>query len=179
MSVGNEYLRAVQKRFLTIKDLGDGTFEQLTEEDIHWTYNAQTNSIAVIVKHVSGNMVSRWTDIFTTDGEKPDRNREEEFVDTIRSKEEMIALWEKGWNTLFNTISQLTEEDLLKEIYIRGESHTVIDAIERQVAHYAYHIGQIVFIGKQIRGKEWKSLTIPKGKSEEYLKEMLEKHRGN
>ncbi|GGH70111.1 hypothetical protein GCM10010978_04700 [Compostibacillus humi] len=151
----------------------------MTEEDIHWTYNAQTNCVAVIVKHVSGNMVSRWTDIFTTDGEKPDRNREEEFVDTIRSKEEMIALWEKGWNTLFNTIGQLTEEDLLKEIYIRGESHTVIDAIERQVAHYAYHIGQIVFIGKQIKGKEWKSLTIPKGKSEEYLKEMLEKHRGN
>src|SRR5690606_4252157 len=119
----------------------------------------------------------RWTDFLTTDGEKPYRNREQEFEDILSSKQELIAAWEKGWNVLFATLNELKEEDLLKNVYIRGERHTVIEAIERQMSHYSYHIGQIVYIGKQIKGEKWESLSIPKGKSEEFLQQMLKLHQ--
>src|SRR5690625_3814152 len=177
MNIGDEYLKVVQERFRGIKELGDKTIQQLSEEDIHWLLNDNSNSIAVIVKHVSGNMISRWTDFLTSDGEKPNRNRDDEFIDDVSSKQQLISIWENGWKTLFETIGELREEDLLKTIYIRGESHTVIDAIERQMSHYAYHIGQIVYIGKQIRDENWETLSIPKGKSKEYLHEMLKKNR--
>ncbi len=177
MKVGNEYLKVVQKRFRSIKELGDKTIRQLSEEDIHWTLNETSNSIAVIVKHLSGNMVSRWTDFLISDGEKPNRNRDQEFINDISSKQEMISIWEKGWSVLFEAIDALAERDLLKTVYIRGERHTVIEAIERQMAHYAYHIGQIVYVGKQIKNKRWNSLSIPKGKSEEYLQERLKTHK--
>nr|WP_306299011.1 DUF1572 family protein [Bacillus sp. OV166] len=150
---------------------------QLSEDDIHWTLNEGSHSVAVIVKHLSGNMVSRWSDFLSSDGEKPYRNREQEFQDNILSKQELIAIWEKGWNILFNTLSDLGEQDLLKNIFICSESHTVVDAIERQMAHYSYHIGQIVYIGKQLKDKDWKSLSIPEGKSEEYLKYMQKKRK--
>src|SRR5699024_7138822 len=133
--------------------------------------------IAVIVKHVSGNMVSRWSDFLTTDGEKADRNREQEFIDDISRKLDIITYWEKGWKDLCDTLHGLDELDLMKNISIRGENHLVMGAIERQVAHYAYHVGQIVYIGKQLKGENWKSLSIPRGKSEEYLKEMLKKQK--
>ena len=177
MTVGKEYLKVVQERLRSVKELGDKAIEQLSEDEIHWSLNKSSNSIAIIVKHLSGNMVSRWTDFLTTDGEKRNRNRDQEFTDTITSKQEMISIWEKGWNTLFKAIDQLGEADLLKKIYIRGESHTVIDAIERQLAHYAYHIGQIVYVGKQIKSEEWESLSIPTGKSAEYMRQMLESQR--
>ncbi|WP_416828274.1 DUF1572 domain-containing protein [Ectobacillus polymachus] len=177
MNLGIEYLKVVKERFNDVKRLGDNTISQLSEEDIHWGFNEASNSIAVIVKHVSGNMISRWTDFLTTDGEKPNRNRDQEFEDNISSKQELISIWEKGWNTLFKTLNELGEQDLLKNIYIRGESHTVVEAIERQMAHYAYHIGQIVYIGKQLKDANWESLSIPKGKSEEHLQQMLKKHR--
>ncbi|WP_449540292.1 DUF1572 domain-containing protein [Ferdinandcohnia sp. Marseille-Q9671] len=177
MTIGNEYLKVVQERFRSVKELGDKTIQQLSDEDIHWAFNTSSNSIAIIVKHVSGNMISRWTDFLTTDGEKKDRNRDQEFENTISSKEEMISIWERGWETLFHAINHLKEEDLGKTITIRGESHSVIDAIERQIAHYAYHVGQIVYVGKQRKDLEWESLSIPIGKSDEYVRKMLEKHR--
>jgi hypothetical protein len=178
MNFGDEYLKVVKNRFNSVKGLGDKTISQLSQEDIHWTLNEGSNSVAVIVKHLSGNMVSRWSDFLTSDGEKPYRDREQEFNNNNSSKQDLIAMWEKGWNTLFATLNDLEEKDLLKEIYIRSESHTVVDAIERQMAHYAYHIGQIVYIGKQLKGEDWKSLSIPKGKSEEFLQEMQKKHKG-
>ncbi|WP_368985181.1 DUF1572 family protein [Caldifermentibacillus hisashii] len=179
MNIVNEYLRVVMERFKSIKTLGDKTIEQLSEKDIHWTYNQESNSIAVIVKHLSGNMISRWTDLLTSDGEKENRNRDEEFIDDIPSKLEMINVWEKGWDVLIDTLTGLKEEDLLKTIKICGEKHFVLEAIERQMTHYAYHVGQIVYIGKQLKDSEWKTLSIPRGKSEDYRKEMLEKHRDN
>ncbi len=177
MSFGNEYLNVIRERFKSVKDLGDKTINQLSEEDIHWTYNNESNSVAIIVKHLSGNMISRWTDFLTSDGEKPYRNRDQEFENTGSSKHELMADLEKGWNILFDTLSDLEEQDLLKMIYIRNERHTVVDAIERQMAHYAYHVGQIVYIGKQLKDQDWKSLSIPKGKSEEYLEYMQKKHK--
>lgn len=177
LELGKEYLKIVIDRFQSVKILGDKTINQLSEQELHWSYNSESNSIAVIVKHVSGNMVSRWSDFLTTDGEKADRNREQEFIDDISRKLDIITYWEKGWKVLFDTLHGLDELDLMKNISIRGENHLVMEAIERQVAHYAYHVGQIVYIGKQLKGENWKSLSIPRGKSEEYLKEMLKKQK--
>jgi len=177
MSIGNEYLTIVMDRFKSVKGLGDKTIHQLSEDEIYWTYHTESNSVAIIVKHMSGNMVSRWTDFLTTDGEKDDRDRDDEFVDDIPSKSELIIVWEKGWKILLDTLAHLGEGDLLKHIYIRGERHIVLDAIERQMAHYAYHVGQIVYIGKQVKGNQWENLSIHKGKSEEYLKQMLDKRQ--
>lgn len=177
MNLGNEYLKVVQERFESVKNLGDKTIDQLIEEEIHWKFNGSSNSIAIIVKHLSGNMVSRWSDFLTSDGEKSFRNRDQEFEDDISSKQEMITVWNKGWNTLLVTLNVLESQDLLKNITIRGEPHTVLEAIERQMAHYAYHVGQIVFIGKQLKDENWETLSIPKGKSEEYLQQKLKKHR--
>lgn len=141
MSIEREYLQAVVNRFKEVKKLGDNTFEQIGEKEINWTYNSSSNSIAIIVKHMSGNMISRWTDFLNTDGEKEYRNREEEFTDNISSKEELHTVWENGWKVLIDSLTNLKEEDLLKTIYIRGEGHLVLEAIERQMAHYAYHVG--------------------------------------
>jgi len=175
--VEQEYLKAVISRFEEMKKLGDKTFQRLTDTDIHWQPNEESNSIAIIVKHVSGNMISRWTDFLTTDGEKPSRNRDVEFLDTISSIEELTTTWSKGWKSLFETLHSLKADDLLKNIYIRGEKHSVIEAIERQVAHYSYHVGQIVYIAKQLKRKEWDSLSISVGKSDEFLREMVKKHK--
>ncbi|GAA0594883.1 DUF1572 domain-containing protein [Virgibacillus siamensis] len=176
MNLGKTYLQVVSSRFNAMKKQGDQTINRLSEEEIHWTYNDVSNSVAVIVKHLNGNMISRWTNMLHSDGEKPHRNRDREFEDDIGSKQELIFAWEKGWETLFATLDSLKEDDLLKSIYIRGEEHTVLDAIERQMAHYASHVGQIIYIGKQLLGDGWESLSIPKGKSQEYLDEMLKKH---
>lgn len=178
MNIGKEYLTIVIERCKSVKSLGDKTITLLSDEELHWAFNEESNSIAVIVKHVSGNMISRWTDFLYSDGEKSFRNRDQEFIDDIYSKQELISIWEKGWTIFLDTLNTITEENLLKDVYIRGEKHLVIDAIERQMAHYAYHIGQIVYIGKQIKGHHWESLSIPKGKSEEFLQQML-KHKPN
>src|SRR5690625_314725 len=132
MSIGNEYLTIVMDRFKSVKGLGDKTIHQLSEDEIYWTYHTESNSVAIIVKHMSGNMVSRWTDFLTTDGEKDDRDRDDEFVDDIPSKSELIIVWEKGWKILLDTLAHLGEGDLLKHIYIRGERHIVLDAIDRK-----------------------------------------------
>jgi hypothetical protein len=176
MTIGKEYLNVSNARFQSVKQLGDKAIGQLSDEELRWSANDASNSIAIIVKHMSGNMISRWTDFLTSDGEKPNRKRDEEFLDTLSSKVEILGAWGKGWDILFDAIGNLNEADLLKTITIRGEKHTVIDAIERQLAHYSYHVGQIVFIGKLLKNGSWESLSIPAGKSEEYLQEMLDKH---
>ncbi|MBL4953035.1 DUF1572 family protein [Neobacillus sp. YIM B02564] len=169
MNIGSEYLKIVIARLKSVKSLGDKTISQLSEEDIHWQYNPESNSVAIIVKHLSGNMISRWTDFLTTDGEKENRNRDDKFVDNITPMSELMAIWEKGWQTLLQTLTSLTEEDLLKNVYIRGERHSVLDAIERQVTHYASHVGQIVYIGKMLKNDQWESLSIPRGQSEKWF----------
>lgn len=179
MNIGHEYLKIIIERFKSVKSLGDKTINQLSEKDIFWAYNSESNSAATIVKHMSGNMVSRWTDFLTSDGEKDFRNRDEEFINDLSSKTEVTMVWEKGWRTLMEAMRGLTEQDLVKTITIRGERHLVMEAIERQLAHYAYHVGQLVYIGKQVKNDRWESLSIPKGKSEEYLKEMLDKYHGS
>jgi len=177
MSLGKTYLNVVQERFKLVKADGDKTLAQLDMEQLHWAVNEVSNSIAVIVKHVSGNMISRWTDFLTSDGEKKTRNRDDEFLDSIASKEELIAVWEKGWDVFLNTLNSLTEEDLLKSVTIRGQQHTVIDAIERQMAHYASHVGQIIYVAKQIKGGDWQTLSIPRGQSQVYT-EKIKKDSG-
>jgi Protein of unknown function (DUF1572) len=163
----NNYLESVKKQFEYYKMLGEKTFEQLTDDNLFWKYNNESNSIANIVMHLSGNMLSRWTDFLTTDGEKAWRNREAEFENNIQNKTELISLWHNGWDCLFDTLNTLNYNDLEKIIYIRNQGHTVQEAINRQLAHYPYHVGQIVFIGKML-SEVWHSLSIPKGNSETY-----------
>lgn len=175
------YLNSIQKQFEYYKNLGDKTLRQLNEAQLFWTYNEESNSIAILVKHISGNMLSRWTNFLTEDGEKEWRNRDEEFINTFNNKEEVLAYWEKGWQCLFDAIHSLTSEDLERIIYIRNHGHTVVEAINRQLCHYSYHIGQIVFLGKMMKNQEWQSLSIPKGKSsgynaEKFAKEKSRKH---
>ncbi|QHS56413.1 DUF1572 domain-containing protein [Mucilaginibacter sp. 14171R-50] len=158
------YLNSAIKQFEYYKQLGERTFAQVSDEQLFWQFNSESNSIATIVKHLAGNMRSRWTDMLTTDGEKPDRDREAEFDNHVASRTEMLALWENGWQVLLNTLHSLHEADLDKIIYIRNEAHTVMEAINRQLAHYPYHVGQIVYIGK-MSAADWHSLTIPRGGS--------------
>ena len=167
------FIESVKKQFAYYKHLGDKTFEQLQEPDFFWQFNDESNSIAVIVKHLWGNMLSRWIDIFTTDGEKEWRNRDSEFEADLNSATEVLEKWEVGWNCLFNTLNSLSESDLNKIIYIRNEGHTVQEAINRQLAHYPYHVGQIVFIGKMIQNEKWQSLSIPRNKSNQYNAEKF------
>ncbi|PUZ22856.1 hypothetical protein DCC81_20770 [Chitinophaga parva] len=158
------YKQSLTKRLLTYKTLGERTFAQLDEAHIHWQPLGEPNSIYIIVKHIAGNMLSRFTDFLTTDGEKPWRERDAEFKDdTAISKADMIALWEKGWNCLLQAIEALQPGDFEKTVYIRQEPHTVVDALNRQLAHYPYHVGQIVYLGKMLAGTSWQSLSIPKG----------------
>lgn len=174
----NSYIHSILKQFEYYKMLGDKTFEQVENKDIQWQYNSDSNSLSIIVKHIVGNMLSRWTNFLTEDGEKEWRHRDTEFEYSYFTKKDMIAAWEKGWNCLFNAIKPLQEDDLERIVYIRNQGHTVTEAINRQLAHYSYHIGQIVFLGKMIKGNEWKSLSIPKGKSISYNKEKFDKTKG-
>ncbi|MBM7646823.1 hypothetical protein JOD45_003057 [Scopulibacillus daqui] len=160
--IANEYLRVVHQRFTEMKKTAERAIDQLNENDLNWCPNEESNSAAVIIKHMSGNMISRWTDLFTTDGEKASRHRDEEFINDINSRNELMTKWEMGWGCLFNVIAQLTEEDLMRTVFIRNEPHSVIEAIERQMYHYSYHIGQIVYIAKQIKDRDWQTLTIPR-----------------
>lgn len=171
----NNYLESAIKQFEYYKMLGEKTFEQLTDEQLFWQYNQESNSIATIVKHLWGNMLSRWTDFLTTDGEKEWRKRDAEFDNDIADKAELLSKWNEGWDCLFNALNPLTEDDLSKEIYIRNQGHSVIEAINRQLAHYPYHIGQIVFIGKMVCNDNWTSLSIPKGNSKEYNTDKFSK----
>ena len=171
----NSYLESIRKQFEYYKMLGDNTFEQITENELFWKANEESNSIAMIVKHLNGNMLSRWTDFLNSDGEKTWRKRDEEFDNDIKTKKELLSKWNEGWDCLFNAITPLTENDLEKEVYIRNMGHSVVEAINRQIAHYSYHVGQIVFIGKVIQNENWNSLSIPKGESKKYNKEKFSK----
>lgn len=168
MNATTSYLESVKKQFLYYKMLGEKAMEQLEPEQLFLAVNEDTNSIAVIVKHLSGNMLSRWTDFLTTDGEKETRNRDAEFENDLHTKEEVLAAWNSGWDCFLKALDSLLPEQLSEIIYIRNEGHTVIEAINRQLAHYPYHIGQIVFYAKQLKNGEWNSLSIPKNKSNSY-----------
>jgi hypothetical protein len=170
------YLDSVKTRFAYYKTLGEQTFAQLNDEGLFWRYNDESNSIATIVKHLAGNMLSRWTDFLTSDGEKPGRDRDKEFDNDIESRQELLSLWNEGWDCLFKALDSIKDEDLQKDVYIRGERHSVVDAINRQLSHYPYHVGQIVFVGKMIAGSNWASLSIPKGNSQTFNAEKFAKH---
>jgi hypothetical protein len=168
----SNYLSSVISQFDYYKSLGESTFEQLTEEQIYWQPSSESNSIATIVMHLKGNMLSRWTDFLSTDGEKEWRNRDIEFENSSLSMKEIIMQWNLAWNCLFDTLNSLSEDDFNKIVYIRNQPHSVIEAINRQMAHYPYHIGQIVFIGKMICNENWKPLSIPKGQSRQFNAKM-------
>lgn len=166
--IGNEYLTTAIKRLNYYKDLSEKTFEQLDEKDFHSVPSPESNSIAIIVQHMAGNMLSRFTNFLTEDGEKEWRQRDAEFEIHKYSKQQILEIWKKGWACVFNALDSLETDDLLKTITIRNEPLTVIDAINRQLAHYAYHIGQIIFIGKMIKDKSWNNLSVPKGQSQQF-----------
>jgi Protein of unknown function (DUF1572) len=174
--IGTIYLESAIKRLMAYKTLGDKTFEQLDEKGFHFVPNESSNSIAVIIRHLHGNMLSRWTNFLTEDGEKEGRNRDTEFTSPAMSKDDLIALWEEGWYCLLSALQSLQADDLLKTIYIRHEPLIAIDAINRQLAHYPHHVGQIVYIGKMIRNEKWESLSIPKGGSGDFNERMKDEH---
>lgn len=167
------------KRFEYYKMLGDKSFEQLSDEQIFWQFNEENNSIAIIIKHIAGNMLSRWTNFLLEDGEKSWRNRDEEFINTFKTKDEVLEYWEKGWKCLFDALNQINDENLYSTIYIRNEPHSVIDAVFRQLAHYPYHIGQIVFIAKMLKNEDWKTLSIARNKSDDFNSDMKTKFAEN
>lgn len=177
MEANSQFLESAKKQFLYYKTLGEKAIDQLEDDQLFISLNEDTNSIAQIVKHLSGNMLSRWTDFLTSDGEKEWRNRDDEFVDTYKSKEELLENWNKGWNCLFEAINPLKPEQLSDIIYIRNEGHSVVEAINRQLAHYPYHIGQIVFYAKLLKKTEWESLSIPKNKSGDYNSEKFSREK--
>lgn len=159
------YLVHTIELFHYYKNLGEKAINQLNEEEIQWQKNEDSNSIAIIIKHLAGNMRSRWTDFLTSDGEKTWRNRDGEFVNHFTTREELMQQWEDGWACLLAALEPLKSTDMDKIVYIRGEPHTIIDAINRQLAHYAYHIGQIVYLAKMHKAADWKSLSVPRNKS--------------
>ncbi|MGW9685893.1 DUF1572 family protein [Flagellimonas sp. 2504JD1-5] len=173
MKFQENYLKSVQFEFRRYKTMGDKTFAQLSEEEIHWKYMETDNSLAIIVKHMVGNMLSRWTNFLTEDGEKTWRNREMEFEGEYKSKAAMLEAWEKGWKCLFDALESLNSSNFDSKIKIRAQEHTIVEAINRQLAHYASHVGQIAFLGKMLRGQDWVSLSVPKGGSEAFNKKMF------
>lgn len=168
MDIATEFVTATKDAFAANKRLADRAVEQLPFEKLRVSLDENTNSIAVIMKHVAGNLMSRWTDFLTTDGEKPDRNRDQEFVDTFQSRSELLECWERGWARLFETISSLTPADLAKTVYIRGEPHSVPLALQRSLGHTCYHVGQIVQTARILAAEQWRTLTIPRGGSEAF-----------
>lgn len=167
------YMEDVRAVFRQSKKLADGAIAQVAEADLARTLDPEMNSIAIVMKHMAGNMLSRWTDFLTTDGEKPNRNRDDEFENPPATRAELLAYWERGWDCLFDALDLLTDADLARTITIRGEAHSVMQAINRQVAHYSYHIGQIVLLAKHFKSEDWKSLSVPRGKSEEFNRKVL------
>ena len=161
------YLEDARAILRYYKKLAEGAMAQATDQELFAVLDQEMNSIAVVVKHMVGNMRSRWTGFLTTDGEKPDRNRDSEFVDPAATREALMQAWEEGWRTVWDAIEPLTDADLGHTVTIRGEAHSVIQAINRQLAHYAYHCGQIVMLAKHFRGEQWQSLSMPRNRSAE------------
>lgn len=161
----NNYISSVKNQFKQYKVLAEKAIDQVPDEKIYWQFNPETNSIAVIVKHLAGNMLSRFTDFYNSDGEKKWRDRDAEFENEKLTRERLKVLWDKGWDCLFQVLNGLSPADLSKTVIIRNEEHTVVEAINRQLTHYAYHVGQIIFIAKMALDNQWKTLSIPKNAS--------------
>jgi hypothetical protein len=175
--MSSQALEGIIKQFQYYKSLGDRTIQQVEDAALFYQFNEESNSIAIIIRHLHGNMVSRWTEFLTADGEKEWRNRDAEFEVVATTREELMALWESGWQCLFKALNALTPADLDKVVYIRNQGHTVEEAIHRQLAHYPYHVGQMVYIGKMLCRTEWQSLSIPKNTSKEFNAEMFAKEK--
>jgi beta-glucosidase-like glycosyl hydrolase len=169
------YLSDSLSLFRYYKKLGERAMAQVPDDQLFYSQDVDCNSIAIIVKHLAGNMLSRWTDLLTSDGEKPNRNRDTEFENPPKDREELMRAWEQGWTCLLNALESLKDSDLNQRIFIRGEAHSVMQAINRQLCHYAYHVGQIVFAAKQRRTGDWNSLTVPRGKSADYNRRVTAK----
>lgn len=178
MTVATEYLSSVIKRCNEMKLLGEKTFVQVSEAGMHRQPNEASNSLAIIIQHLHGNMLSRWTNFLSEDGEKDWRQRDAEFENKVLPKEVLLQLWDEGWAVVLQSLRLLKEEDLLATVTIRSQPLTAIDAINRQVAHYSYHIGQIVYLGKWLLNEEWKSLSIPKGASVPFHEQMKKQYGG-
>jgi hypothetical protein len=167
-NVATHFLEEARRQFHGYKRLGEGAIAQVKDQELFTTIDPESNSIAIIMKHLSGNMRSRFTDFLTTDGEKPNRDRDQEFeMNSATSRTDIMRLWDEGWACVFATVDALKPEDVMHVITIRGEPHTVLQAINRQIAHYAQHVGQIVFLAKHLRAQDWKTLSIPRGKSKD------------
>ncbi len=179
LEYSHPFLRATAEEFGYYKSFAERAIAQISDEQLHVPLDGNTNSVMVIMKHMAGNMMSRWTDFLTTDGEKPDRDRDGEFVDDIASRAEILRRWEAAWGLVFATLSSLKTEDLDKTVYVRSEPHTIYRAIQRQLAHAANHVGQIVMICRYLAKDEWEVLTIARGGSKEFLAKMREKFKAN
>ncbi len=181
METKDQFLESSISLFRYYKSLGEKVFDQLHDRELFWQSNPETNSIATIVKHLWGNMLSRWTDFLASDGEKEWRERDAEFLNDLSTRKEVMEKWEAGWSCLFEALEATKEVELSHIVYIRNEGHTVLEAIQRQLAHYASHIGQIMHIGKTLKGKDWKSLSIPRGESDTFNSQKFsgKKHRAH
>ena len=167
------YIEDSLSLFHYYKKLAEGAMQQVSDKELFISLDEEMNSIAIVAKHMAGNMRSRWTDFLTSDGEKPDRNRDTEFIAPPATRNELMRLWDEGWGRVFQALEPLSDADLERKVFIRGEPHSVMQAINRQIAHYSYHCGQIVFLAKHFKGSEWKSLTVPRNKSAEFNAKML------
>ncbi len=177
--LASHFLEDALKIFRSNKRLAERAMEQLSDEQLFAAIDAEANSVAVIVKHLAGNMRSRWTDFLTTDGEKPDRDRDSEFViDGRTSRADVLRWWEEGWSAVFAAVEPLKPEDLLRRVAIRGEPHTVVEAINRQLSHYAQHVGQIIFLAKHLRSSDWQTPSIARGASGKFNDSMRGQRTG-
>jgi uncharacterized damage-inducible protein DinB len=177
-AIVKHYLEDSISQFRKMKELAEKALRQISDADFFALLDEESNSVALILKHVSGNLRSRWTDFLTTDGEKEWRQRDSEFVITANDcRESLMQAWEEGWQILFDALRPLQAEDFDKKILIRGEPHTIVEAINRQLTHYSYHVGQIVFLAKHLKSSDWKTLSVARNKSEEFRQQMLSKHK--
>jgi hypothetical protein len=174
LELTTSYIKDATDVFKHYKRLAERSMEQAPDEALVAALDGESNSIAVIVKHMAGNMRSRWTDFLTTDGEKADRNRDTEFETPPQTRAEILVMWEGGWKCLFDALEPLTDADMNRTVKIRSEAHSVMQAINRQVAHYSYHVGQIVFLAKHFAGGKWKAVTVPRGKSADFTARVTE-----
>lgn len=177
MGLETDFIRSARKEFMRYKQMGEKTFAQLNDAQLLHTFSPEDNSIAQITKHIVGNMKSRWTNFLTEDGEKPWRNRDSEFEQPYASKEELLSAWDSGWKLVFAALDGIHTQNFNTPVYIRKEPHSVMAAIHRQLAHYASHVGQIVYLGKSIKGDAWESLSIPKGESEAFNQKFYRDQR--
>lgn len=177
MNISENFLQSARKEFMYYKSLGEKAIAQIPDEKLFWQYNEESNSIDTIVKHLWGNMLSRWTNFMTTDGEKEWRKRDAEFENDVKDRAELLKKWHDGWTCVFNALNSLQPDDLVKIIYIRNQGHTIMEAINRQLAHYPHHVGQILFVAKMIVGSNWLSLSIPKNKSQEFNTEKFSQEK--